>query len=175
LYTTDKQRRDKKLNEDKQEIEARVLNRVSAFFPYMEHLRDKWLSILCCCFKCTDWYKHRKRKYAGHQEAFNRLGQEIDILNLIKTNRQTKLLTSVMLRSHQRQLVQYFKNYHIDYDDLQAPERREYKSIDHLLKKFDPDTNSVDKRILNEIMDQAPNERRSDLSGDSSDAENFDT
>lgn len=47
-------------HDDKQEIESRLLNRKSAFFPYMEYLAAKLAVSLCCCFKSTDWFKRRK-------------------------------------------------------------------------------------------------------------------
>jgi hypothetical protein len=49
-----------------------------------------------------------------------------------------KLLTSVFLRSNQRQLVKYFKHYNIDYDNLELPERKTKDSVAHLIKHFDP-------------------------------------
>lgn len=52
LYTTDKRKRGTNLieDEDKREIEARVLNRVSGFFGYMEFLKAKYTVMCCCCF-----------------------------------------------------------------------------------------------------------------------------
>lgn len=36
---------------DRKEIEARVLNRISSFFPFIEFTAAKWTKRLCCCFK----------------------------------------------------------------------------------------------------------------------------
>jgi hypothetical protein len=56
-----------------------------------------------------------------------------------------------VLKSHQRELVRFFKNYYIDKDDPKLPECCELKPVSHLMKKFDPDNDVVDKRILYEI------------------------
>ena len=59
-----------------------------------------------------------------------------------------------MLRKNQRHFVKYFKNYHIDPDNLTLPPEREPKSVSHLLRHFDPLGDAVDKRILYEIMER---------------------
>jgi hypothetical protein len=56
-----------------------------------------------------------------------------------------------VLKSHQRELVRFFKNYCIDKDDPKLPECCELKPVTHLMKNFDPDNDVVDKRILYEI------------------------
>lgn len=63
LYTKDRMRRGENLIKlhDKKEIEARVLNRVSGFFPYLEFFVAKWTMRLCCCFKQTQFYKRREK------------------------------------------------------------------------------------------------------------------
>jgi len=63
----------------------------------------------------------------------------------------------------------------VDYDNLELPEKKECKSVAHMMKHFDPNNDIVDKRILYEITGRhAVNERFSDESGSSSDEDNID-
>jgi hypothetical protein len=105
----------------------------------------------CCCFRRTAWYKFRKLRAEAHAEVFDRISNEIDILNFIQASRALKLLTSTLLRTNQRHLIKYFKQYHISYDRLQLPEQKPPKSIKKLVQHFDPINDVIDKRILYEI------------------------
>jgi hypothetical protein len=112
---------------------------------------------------------------AGQQEAFGRLEQEIDILNFIEASRLLRLLTSVLLRPNQRQLVKYFKNYHLDLDNLELPKKVPNETLQHLMKRFNPTDDPIDKRILYEITGRkGQNDRFSDEEGSSSDEDNQD-
>ena len=117
----------------------------------MEYVTNKWVANCCCCFSRTQWYQRRKTLKLCHDEVFERLSNEIDILNFIKASRTLKLFSSVMLRKNQRQLVPYFKSYHIDPDNLKLPENPPPSSVGHLMKNFNPNEDAVDKRILWEI------------------------
>lgn len=132
-------------------MEARILNSEPNSFTYMNYLMNKFVSNCCCCFSRTQWYKERQSISKAQAEAFDRLSNEIDILNFIKASRTLKLLTSVMLRKNQRQLVPYFRSYHLDPDNLKLPEIASPKSVGHLMKNFDPKDDAIDKRILYEI------------------------
>ena len=60
-------------------------------------------------------------------------------------------MTSTLLRTNQRHLVKYFKQYHIDYSRLNLAEKPPSKSVKKLTKHFDPENDVIDKRILYEI------------------------
>jgi hypothetical protein len=85
LYTKDRMRRGENLIKlkDKNEIEARVLNRIPGTFNYLEFWTAKWTMLLCCCFKSAPCYQKRAKDRELHAAAFGRIEQEIDILNFI--------------------------------------------------------------------------------------------
>lgn len=99
----------------KKEIGSRIKIRKQDIFTYGEYLYGWLITTCCCCFKERDWYKFRKLRAEAHDEVFERLSNEIDIFNFINTGRALKLMTSTLLRTNQRHLVKYFKQYHIDY------------------------------------------------------------
>jgi hypothetical protein len=102
LFTRDKRKRGRNMIEedDKREMEACILNKEPNSFSYMNYLMNKFVSTFCCCCSRTQWYKERLSKRKAQAEAFDRLSNEIDILNFIKASRTLKLLTSVMLRKN---------------------------------------------------------------------------
>ena len=61
-------------------------------------------------------------------------------------------MTSYSLRRNQRQLVQYFRHYHLDEDRLELPEEKPPQSVVEMLEKFDPMANKNDHRILFEVI-----------------------
>jgi hypothetical protein len=122
LYTREKSRRRRSvLADDAEEVQAEINNREPEVFNYYTYVSSQLISAFCCCLKQREWYKVRKQQASAHNEAFKRLSNEIDILNFIRTSRQLRLLTHTVLRTNQRQLVQYFKAYHIDYEKLTIP------------------------------------------------------
>jgi len=137
--------------DDAKEIGSRINIRKQDIFHYFEYLYTKLVSSCCCCLKRTEWYKFRKLRAEAHAEVFERLSNEIDIFNFIQASRALKLMTSTLLRTNQRHLIKYFKQYHISYDKLKLPEQKKPKSIKKLTQHFDPINDVVDKRILYEI------------------------
>ena len=162
LFTRDKRKRGRNLIEedDKREAEACILNREPNSFSYMDYLVNKFVTSCCCCLSRSQWFKERLSKRKAQTEAFDRLSSEIDILNFIKASRTLKLLTSVMLRKNQRQLIPYFRNYHIDPENLTLPEPSPPKSVGHMMEHFDPNDDVIDKRILYEITNRKQREER---------------
>ena len=61
-------------------------------------------------------------------------------------------MTSYSLRRNQRQLIQYFKRYHLDENSLELPSVRPPQSTIEMLEKFNPRNNPTDHRILFEII-----------------------
>lgn len=104
--------------DDAKEIGSRISIRKPNIFHYFEHIYTSFVASWCCCFRRTEWYKFRKLRAEAHAEVFDRLSNEIDILNFIQASRALKLLTSTLLRTNQRHLIKYFKQFHISYDRL---------------------------------------------------------
>ena len=73
-----------------------------------------------------------------HEQANERLSSEIDILEFIETSRVLKFIASFTLRKNQREMVRFFKSYHLDQDNLELPKKAESQSTIELLEKFDP-------------------------------------
>ena len=63
-------------------------------------------------------------------------------------------MTSYSLRRNQRQLVQYFRRYHLDGDALELPSEKPPQSTIEMLERFDPHNNATDHRILFEIINR---------------------
>ena len=155
--------------DDADEIGSRIGIRKKDVFHYCEYLYTKLVASCCCCFSRTEWYKFRKLRADAHAEVFDMLSNEIDILNFIEASRALKLMTSTLLRTNQRQLVKYFKQYHIDYSKMKVPGQNPPKSIKKLTKHFDPINDTIDKRILYEITGRKePHDKFSDEEQDSS-------
>ena len=75
-----------------------------------------------------------------------RLSSEVDILNFIQISRTLRLMTSIMLKPNQRQLVPYFRSYQIDKNNPNVKKTKEIP-VDKLLEKFDPENDAIDRRI----------------------------
>lgn len=154
LYTRDvKKKKLARVEEenDIKEIGSRIGIRKQDIFHYVEFIYTKLVSSCCCCLKRTEWYQYRKLRAEAHAEVFDRLSKEIDILNFIQASRSLRLMTSTLLRTNQRHLIKFFKQYHIDYSRLNLAEKPPSKSAKKLTKHFDPDNDVIDKRILYEI------------------------
>lgn len=69
----------------------------------------------------------------AHENAIDRLQVEMDILDLIKGIRIIKFMSRLSLKNNQRQLVKYFKDYHIDFHDPNIETFAPTISIDDLV------------------------------------------
>ena len=85
------------------------------------------------------------------QELRKRLNNELDIIQLIKSARYSRVLSKIKLKKLQRILIGSFKNYVINYNKPYRAERVKAK----LLKKskldfsnFDPASDLIDQMIL---------------------------
>ena len=101
-----------------------------------------------------------------HEEANDRLDGEIDLVHFIQTSRILKFMTSYSLRRNQRQLVQYFKLYHLDEDSLKLNLTKPPQSTHEMLHNFDPMINTKDHRILFEILNRKINRMDSQFEND---------
>ena len=72
------------------------------------------------------------------------------------------------MRTNQRHLVRYFKQYHIDYANMKPPSSKPPKSVKELTEFFNPEEDVIDKRILYEITGRKKDrEKFSDEESDS--------
>ena len=118
----------------------------------MEYKVHIWLTRLCCCFKDTGCFKRRTERNSVYQESIKRLSVETDIVQMIEQLRLSRFLTRISFASHQKKLVQSFRQYNLDQDKPYEPKIiTPSRNIDRLLLKFDPEESQIDKRILYEI------------------------
>ena len=75
-------------------------------------------------------------------------------------------MTSYSLRRNQRQLVQYFKRYHLDANALELPKEKPPQSTIEILEKFNPRRNATDHRILFEIISRRVNKKDEQFDSD---------
>lgn len=134
----------------------------------MDFLGFKLALVFCCCCRKKGWYISKELRYKAHKEATDRLAGEMDLLDLIKTGRITKFLSQFQIRRNQRQLVHYFRNYHIKDDNLHLPPVKPPKSVEQMLRSFDKN-DKTDMRILYEITGRKPEDV--DMSSKDSDEE----
>jgi len=85
-----------------------------------------------------------------HNEAVNRLFNELDLFNFIEASRITRFLSELSMSKNRRSMVKHFRQYRLQIDNLFLPEPFE-PSIEKIMRGFDPNSNNVDKRILFEV------------------------
>ncbi len=146
----------------------RVINRSKLQdFSFWQRLVTNIVLTFCCCCSDKDCYKRRKKRNEAHTQMLERLSSEVDILNFIQTSRTLRLMTSIMLRPNQRQLVPYFRSYQIDKNNPKIKKTRDIP-VKKLLDKFDPVNDSIDRRIYYGITNKKidPSDKFSDESDD---------
>lgn len=69
-----------------------------------------------CCSKCKNsrWWKKRNFKYDQYENTLKKLNSEIDILKHVSGQRVSQFLSKIVLKRHQRALVQSFEQYQLD-------------------------------------------------------------
>ena len=93
-----------------------------------------FLKMCCCCCSKRQSFQRRLERLERHEEAVDKLANEIDIVKLLYVQRVGQFIAKLILKKHQRALVTSFKKYQID--DLGN-------------SKFDLDTTSkVDQEAL---------------------------
>ena len=121
--------------------------------------------LFCWCSRAQakDWHKRHKLRNELFEEANDRLEGETDILHFIRTSRILNFITLYSLRRNQRQLVQYFKAYHLDEEELELPPEKPPQSTEEMLRRFDPRTSLDDHRILYEITGHKLEQQQFDI------------
>ena len=72
------------------------------------------LGCICCCFKRRNCVKRRADRLKRHNDASDKLKNEIDIVKLLYVQRVGQFIAKLILKKHQRALVTSFKKYQVD-------------------------------------------------------------
>ena len=95
-----------------------VAERGKYHYRYHEYLLFSTLKSFCCCLIPSEEKKgccaRRLRRLQRHEEASEKLAEELDIVKLIYVQRIGQFLAKLILKKHQRALVTSFKKYQID-------------------------------------------------------------
>ena len=94
-------------------LEGTVSERGKLYYTFFEYQLTWILDKCCCCFIKRDSRGWRSRifKYTRYEKAIERLSEEIDICKHISSQRLSQFMAKLILRKHQRALVQSFKQY----------------------------------------------------------------
>ena len=72
----------------KQSMMKTVAERGRYFYNYSEYLLASFMKSFCsCCCRGSAWYEHRTTKLQRHEDAKDRLNNEIDIVKLLNVQR----------------------------------------------------------------------------------------
>ena len=97
-------------------------NRSKYWYDYHEYLFAKFIYYFCRCCKNKQCYQRRHERLQRHRKATRHLESELDIINVMRTNRLSKFLINLNLRKQQRDLIDSFREYQID--DLRQGEAK---------------------------------------------------
>ena len=97
-------------------MEGTVIERGKFYYDFRDYQFTWILMKCCCCFVKKDsiWWKDRLFKYNRYEAAVEKLNEEIDILKHIQNQRVSEFMAKLILRKHQRALVQSFKRFQLD-------------------------------------------------------------
>ena len=106
-------------------LEGTVTERGKFNYRFSEYNCTWLLGLFCCCFirKESLWWRKRDFRYKRYEKAVERLNEEIDILKHVQTQRTSEFMAKLILRKHQRALVQSFEKYQLD--DMLAEDEAE--------------------------------------------------
>lgn len=115
---------------DAQQALVRVVaKRGRYWYNYHEFQLARFIRQFCCCLKKFDCYQRRQDRLQRHIDATNQLQQELDVINIIKTNRISNFLAKMQLHKQQRNLVNSFRAHQVD--DLKLDEEENHpKAVD---------------------------------------------
>ena len=89
-----------------------VAERGKYHYNYSEFFFTTLLNSYCCCFVSrSKWFKKRMKRVKRHEDACERLVNEVDIVQVLYSHRISQLLARLTLKKHQRALVSSFKQY----------------------------------------------------------------
>eukprot|EP00353_Schmidingerella_taraikaensis_P012457 CAMPEP_0185574548 /NCGR_PEP_ID=MMETSP0434-20130131/5995_1 /TAXON_ID=626734 ORGANISM="Favella taraikaensis, Strain Fe Narragansett Bay" /NCGR_SAMPLE_ID=MMETSP0434 /ASSEMBLY_ACC=CAM_ASM_000379 /LENGTH=163 /DNA_ID=CAMNT_0028191169 /DNA_START=1159 /DNA_END=1647 /DNA_ORIENTATION=+ len=100
----------------------------------------------------------KKKRMEAHEEAFRRMNNEIDLLNIMTLLRQSNFLAKLQLEEHQRELIPCFELYNVNPEaecqtELNSNVDGPYYQLGRLedLGGFDPTNDSTDRLIWDKI------------------------
>mmetsp|Transcript_2025 Transcript_2025/g.2766 ORF Transcript_2025/g.2766 Transcript_2025/m.2766 type:complete len:133 (-) Transcript_2025:252-650(-) len=100
--------------DSKEELLQNLKSRPQMKIGYLDTLHFTLIKMFCCCKRDTHWYRAKKKRLEAHEEAYRRINNEIDLLNIITLMRQCQVLSFISLKEHQRHLIPYLHKYNVD-------------------------------------------------------------
>ena len=90
-----------------------VADRGRYFYNYSSYFPAYVLREYCCCscLRKTKCYRKRVKKLERHEAAMDKLGKEVDIVQMLKVLRISSFLSKTVLKRHQRGLITSFDKY----------------------------------------------------------------
>lgn len=123
-----------------------ILNRVKQDISFTDWMLIQFESYFSRCYS-----EEKKVKYEAHKAACGRLAKEMDVLDLINAARISKFIAQLSMKRNNRQMIKYFKPYHISAENPELPDAAPPLSIHQLMMNFSPSDNFIHRRILYEI------------------------
>ena len=71
----------------------------------------KFLPWCCCCFRKRPWYQKRIAADKMNKEIVEGLGNQMDVIDILRWLRIFKFVSVLSIRKNQAQLIKYFKEY----------------------------------------------------------------
>ena len=91
-----------------------VSERGKYWYSYPEYMLVSFLRMCCCSCSKRQCFQKRLERLERHEEAVDKLANEIDIVKLLYVQRVGQFIAKLILKKHQRALVTSFKKYQID-------------------------------------------------------------
>ena len=115
------------------------------------------------CFPCCRSSKHSSmtaRKFKRQNNARYKMSEEFDLIQIVKTLRQARLLIQNQLTDKQRQLVNFFKNYSLETKSIHLDGDKKYSRdelVDGLcVRSLDPQAQAMNDLITKKILMAMP-------------------
>ena len=87
-----------------------VAERGKYHYEYAEYVATSFVGKFCCCFvKSCKCYNQRHKRLKRHEDACEKLTQEVDIVQVLYSHRISQLLARLILKKRQRALVSSFR------------------------------------------------------------------
>ena len=126
---------------------------------YCDTLTIAIMKCCCWCKRSESWFKRKKQRVEAHEEAYRRMNNEIDLLNILTLLRQSQFISLAQLKDHQKELIPCQQLYNVgleftktsnDSDDDNDGPYYNLGKIDDL-KGFDPKRDQQDKLLWDMI------------------------
>ena len=94
-----------------------ILNRVKQDVSFTDWMLIQFEWYIGCCLN-----EDQKNKFEAHKAATGRLANEMDVLDLINAARISKFIAQLSMKRNNRQMIKYFKPYHVCAHNPNLPE-----------------------------------------------------